>query len=239
MMKTPWTIHAKDGGAIEILLYEQIGADFWSGEGTTAKAFAEDLKKAGAVSKIHLKVNSPGGNVFDGLAIYNTLLSHKASVTAQVDGLAASIASVIICAASEISMGENSMLMVHNPYTSVNGDSNEMRKMADTMDKVKASMITAYRRHTKMSAEDVGALLDAETWMTAEEARTNGFAEKILDPDEPADVAALLASPILARCRHVPAQLTSRVAPGSKERGVTETERERLRMRVEFLRRMP
>ncbi len=198
MMKTtPWTMTAKAGGELEILLYEQIGADFWSDEGITAKKFAADLEAAGAVSKIRLRVNSPGGSVFDGLAIYNTLLSSGAKVTAAVDGLAASIASVIIMAASEISMGENAMMMIHNPYTQLSGDSNEMRKMADMMDKVKASMVKAYRRHTPMSDKDVGALMDSETWMTAEEAKSNGFAEMILDPDELANVAAALRSPIL------------------------------------------
>jgi ATP-dependent Clp protease, protease subunit len=208
-MPKPWTIHAKAGGEIEILLYEMIGTDWWTGEGTTAKQFAEDLKAAGAVSQIHLRVNSPGGNVFDGIAIYNTLLSHKATVTAQVDGLAASIASVIIMAASEISMGANGMLMIHNPWSSVQGDSNDMRKMADTMDKVRTSMIAAYRRHTKMPAEDVGALMDEETWMTADEAKDRGFAETIIDPDETADLAANLASPILSRFKRVPAKLAA------------------------------
>jgi ATP-dependent protease ClpP protease subunit len=158
----PWTITAKSSGEIEILLYETIGADFWS-EGTTAKSFAEDLKTAGSVSKIHLRLNSPGGNVFDGIAIYNTLLSHGATVTAQVDGIAGSIASVITMAASEISMGDNAMMMIHNPATMIAGDSNKMRKMAETMDKVKTSMIAAYRRHTTKSIEEVGTLMDAET----------------------------------------------------------------------------
>src|SRR5437879_6820438 len=115
MKNQPWTITAKAKDEIEILLYEMIGQDFWTGEGTTAKLFAEDLRAAGPLKKIHLRVNSPGGNVFDGLAIFNTLLSNGAKVTAQVDGLAASIASVIIMAASEISMGENTLLMIHNP----------------------------------------------------------------------------------------------------------------------------
>ena len=130
IIQRPWKITAKAGGEIEILLYEMIGQDWWTGDGTTAKAFAEDLKGAGDVKKVHLRVNSPGGDVFDGIAIYNTLLSCGAIVTAQVDGLAASIASVIIMAASEISMGDNAMMMIHNPWTAVQGDSNDMRKMA-------------------------------------------------------------------------------------------------------------
>jgi ATP-dependent protease ClpP protease subunit len=156
-VKKPWIMAAKAGGELEILLYEQIGTDIWTGEGTTAKQFAEDLKAAGAISEIRLRVNSPGGSVFDGIAIYNTLLSHGAKITAQVDGLAASIASVISMAAEEISMGDNTMMMIHNPATVIGGDSNDMRKMADTMDKVKTSMITAYRRHSDLSTEEIGA----------------------------------------------------------------------------------
>jgi ATP-dependent Clp protease protease subunit len=213
-----WTIIAKSSSEIEILLYEMIGQDFWTGEGTTAKQFAEDLRAAGPLKKIHLRVNSPGGSVFDGLAIYNTLLSHGAKVTAQVDGLAASIASVIVMAASEISMGENSMLMVHNPSTLVEGDSNAMLKMADTLSKVKTSMITGYRRHSSLSVEKIGALMDAETWMTASEAVNNyGFAEEVIDPSQDDDdLAAAVRTPIFAKFRRVPprfARIAARYAP--------------------------
>jgi ATP-dependent Clp endopeptidase proteolytic subunit ClpP len=213
----PWIFTAKAGGVLEILLYEVIGQDFWTGEGTTAKSFAEDLKAAGAVSKIHLRVNSPGGSVFDGLAIYNTLLSHGAKVTAQVDGLAASIASVIIMAASEISMGDNAMMMIHNPSTVIAGDSNDMRKMAETMDKVKTSMITAYRRHSTQSEAQIATLMDAETWMTAQETVDNGFAEKVITPEgDDADVAANFGQ-MFAKFRKVPQQIAARFS-GSTSR---------------------
>ena len=211
MNHKPWTITAKSSSEIEILLYEMIGMDFWSGEGTTAKSFAEDLKAAGdGVRKIHLRVNSPGGNVFDGLAIYNTLLNHGAKITASVDGLAASIASVITMAAEEISMGDNAIMMIHNPSTVVGGDAPEMRKMADVLDKVKTLMITAYRRHTSKSIAEVGAIMDAETWMTAQETVDAGFAELVTTPEgDEEDVAANFA-PIFAKFRHVPAQIAAR-----------------------------
>lgn len=202
----PWTITAKAGDEIEILLYEMIGED-WFGEGTTAKSFAEDLKAAGKVSKIHLRVNSPGGNVFDGIAIYNTLLSHGAKITAAVDGIAASIASVIVMAAEEISMNDNAMMMIHNPSTMIGGDAPRMRKMADTLDKIKSSMITAYRRHSDKSVEEIGALLDAETWMTAQETVDSGFAESVTTPEgEEADVAANFD---LSHFRKVPVQIAA------------------------------
>ena len=173
--------------------------------------------------------------MFDGLAIYNTLLGHGARVTATVDGLAASIASVIVMAASEISMGDNAMLMIHNPSTLITGDSNEMRKMADTMDKVKSSMITAYRRHSSLSVENIGALMDAETWMTATEAVDKyGFAEEVIEPSEDDDdLAAAVRTPIFARFRRVPpriAQIAARYAP--RDDDDDERRRRTLRLRT-------
>ncbi len=217
-MKKPWTMIVAKAGELEVLLYESIGQDWWTGEGTTAKQFADDLKAAGSISKIHLRVNSPGGSVFDGIAIYNTLLSHGATVTAAVDGLAASIASVIVMAASEISMGDNAMMMIHNPWSTVQGDANEMRKMAETMDKVKVSMVTAYRRHTKMSVDEVGALMDAETWLGASEAKEMGFAEIVTTPDQDEDEVA--ANFDLSIFRRVPQQIAAQFgrkvhAPGA------------------------
>jgi ATP-dependent Clp endopeptidase proteolytic subunit ClpP len=223
----PWTISAKSSSEIEILLYEMIGEDSWTGEGTTAKAFAADLKAAGKdIRKIHLRVNSPGGNVFDGLAIYNALLSHGGTVTATVDGLAASIASVIIMAAGEISVAQNGIVMIHNPSTMIAGDSNEMRKMADTMDKVKSSMITAYRRHTTHSVKEIGALMDAETWMSAEETVEQGFAERISMPeDDNADIAANFD---LSHFRRVPQQIAARCSRDD----ASEQRRRKIRLRT-------
>jgi ATP-dependent Clp endopeptidase proteolytic subunit ClpP len=241
-MKKPWQFRATGRGAVEILLYDVIGEDFF-GEGTTAKAFAEELAAAGGLTSIHLKVNSPGGNVFDGVSIYNALLSHSATVTAQVVGLAASIASVIIMAASEISMGEGSMIMIHNPYAAViGGDAGEMRKMASTLDKVKDSMITAYRRHTKKTKAEIATLMDAETWLSANEAVANGFAEEVVDPEESDDLAAACDPRILAKFRHVPQPFAARFASGVRSelsRGITDSERSRLAQRIELLWRLP
>lgn len=237
-MKTPWTFTAKAGGELEVLLYDEIGADLF-GEGQTAKAFAEDLKAAGSVSKIHLRVNSPGGSVFEGLAIYNTLLSHGATVTAQVDGIAASIASVIIMAASKISIAANGIIMIHNPHVMTAGDADDMRKMAETLDKVKSSMISAYMRHAKKSKNQIGSLMDAETWMSASEAIDAGFAEEVTNPDD--GNVQDMAAHFISKFSNVPAQIAARLRAPRPEpsRGVTEEERSRLAQRVELLRRLP
>jgi ATP-dependent Clp endopeptidase proteolytic subunit ClpP len=203
----PWRFEAKAGNSLEIFLYDDIGNSMWS-EGTTAKSFVDDLNKAGPVSSINLRVNSPGGSVFDGVAIYNALLNCGAKVTAQVDGLAASIASVIIMAAEKISMTPTSMIMVHNPATTVSGDSKDMRKMADTMDKVRASMITAYQRHCDLTASAIGKMLDDETWMTAEEAVANGFASEVILDGASSPIAA---SATLSQYRNLPQVIAARL----------------------------
>jgi|SRR5579859_3137256 len=226
-MKTPWKMTAKAADTLEIYLYDEIGDSGW-GDGTTAKQFAQDLKDAGAVKNILMRVNSPGGSVFDGITIFNTLLAHGAKITAQVDGLAASITSCIIMAASEISMCENAMMMVHNPHAFIGGDSNDLRKLAETMDKVKGSMILAYQRHTKMSAEEIGSLMSAETWMTATEACNKGFAESVLNAD-----AVPLAAIDISKFKSVPAAIAARLqrpAPAIDIESVRLRQRDRIEL---------
>ena len=242
MRSKPWTFRAAGRGAIEILLYSEIGESLF-GEGTTAQAFAQELKDAGHVTEIHLRVNSPGGNVFDGLAIFNLLLSHGARVTAQVDGVAASIASVIICAAERIAIGPNCFLMIHNPATFVGGDANEFRKMAEALDKIKGSMVAAYRRHSSLSAKQIGTMMDSECWMSATEALANEFVEEIT-PDEAEngeELAANLDPRIFAQFKHVPAQIAARLTRRTEPEATSAlmADRERQRLQLELLRRIP
>jgi hypothetical protein len=135
-------------------------------------------------------------------------------------------------AASEIAIAENGMIMIHNPHTFIGGDANDMRKMADTMDKVKGNMIAAYRRHTKLSVGDIGKLMDAETWMTAEEAVDQGFAESCMKPES--DQAYVAAHFDLSHFRKVPQQIAARC---SQEDG-SEWRRRRSRQRAQELREM-
>jgi ATP-dependent Clp protease protease subunit len=235
----PWTIRASAGDEITIELFEMIGEDVWSGEGTTAKSFAEDLKASGAVSRIHLRVNSPGGNCFEGLAIHNLLLSSGATVTAEVLGVAASIASVIIMAASRISMSENSLMMIHNPSTAIGGDAAEFRRMADTLDRVRDSMVTAYRRHTKKTKAQIADLMQAETWFSAAEAVDAGFATDVTDPDE--GESEMAANFDISKFRNVPAEIAARLRaprPAAESQPLASV-RERHRLQLELLRRLP
>lgn len=158
----------------EISIFDEIG--MW---GVTAKQFISDLKALGDVKDILLSINSPGGSVFDGLAIYNALRSSGANVTVKVMGIAASIASVIAMAGKKIVMPENTFMMVHNPLGGGFGHSEDLRAIADAMDKVGESLVATYVARTGKSAEEVKALLDAETYMSAEEAVSLGFADEL------------------------------------------------------------
>ena len=163
-MKQWYKIENK-GDKAEIWIYEEIGEDFWSGDGITAKSFQKDLAtiKAG---QIDLHINSPGGEVFDGITIFNLLKQHPATITTYIDGLAASIASVIAMAGDRVVMAENALFMIHTPYGMTVGDSTEMRKMADTLDKVRGSIVLAYTGKTGKDEGEITNLMDAESWLS-------------------------------------------------------------------------
>lgn len=176
--ETPWyEIRNAAGDKAEVFIYDRIGESFWD-EGITAKQFAQDLRAITA-TQIDLHLNSPGGSVFDGQAIYNALLRHPASVTTYIDGLAASIASVIALAGDHVVMADNALFMIHNPSAAARGDANEMRKMADLLDKVCGVMVNTYEDKTGMDRDELEAAVDAETWYTAAEALEAGFIDEI------------------------------------------------------------
>lgn len=170
-------LRAGVAGVAEIEIYDPIGQD-WFGNGVTAKKFRDDLKALGNISEIVLRINSPGGEVFDGFAIYNALKEHAARIVVHIDGLAASIASVIAMAGDEIIMGEGAMMMIHDPWTIALGDADDMRKVAEMLDKVGEGLIDAYVTRTKQSRAVVDEWMKAETWFTADEAIEHGFADK-------------------------------------------------------------
>jgi ATP-dependent Clp protease protease subunit len=178
---------AKKGSTGEIYVYDVIGAGFFE-DGVTAKQFAKDLKALGDVETLNIYINSPGGSVFEGTAIHNIIARQKARKIVQIDGLAASIASVIAMAGDEIRIAENGMMMIHNPWALAIGDAAEMRKMADALDKIAEAIRASYLSQTGMDEEKIIALMDAETWMSAADAVEMGFADSII---EAADIAAM------------------------------------------------
>jgi len=170
------TASASDPSTAQVDIHDEIG--MW---GVSAKNFIADLRALGPVQNINLSINSPGGEVFDGIAIYNALKNHPATVRATVEGLAASMASVIAMAADTLSMPGNAFLMVHNPSGLVIGDAQDMMDMADLLNKLRGSLVGAYTSKTGKSEDDIIAMLDAETWMTGREAVAAGFADVCMD----------------------------------------------------------
>lgn len=168
------------GNRGEIWLYEQIGASFW-GDGISAKSFQKELNGLGKVTNIDLRINSPGGDVFDGFAIYNMLQQHPATVDVYVDGVAASIASIIAMAGDTVKMAKNSMMMIHNPQGVAIGDENEMDRVKALLAQVKGNLTNTYVERTKNKADQVNAWMDDETWFSAEAAVEHGFADTIIN----------------------------------------------------------
>lgn len=173
-----YSIKAKANDTAEISIYDEIG--FW---GITAKSFSKDLKALGNnLKQINLHIHSPGGDVFDGIAIYNLLKNHPANVTVYIDGLAASMASVIAMAGNEVIMPENAMMMIHKPWGIQGGDAEDMRKYADLLDKVENTLIPAYANKTGKTPEELAEMLSAETWLNGKECVEQGFADKLAEP---------------------------------------------------------
>jgi ATP-dependent protease ClpP protease subunit len=187
----------KSDDVATIRIHDAIG--MWA---VTAQDFVRELNAIEA-STIHLHINSPGGDVFDGLTIYNALREHPAKVIVHVDALAASIASIIALAGDEVLMAKGSMYMIHNPFSVVIGDARDMRKMADTLEKIGGSLGGIYTDATGMSTEEVQVLMDDETWLTAQETVDMGFATRV--KDEPSAKASF----DLSVFNKVPAELVA------------------------------
>ncbi len=158
----------------DIYIYDEIG--FW---GVTAKQFISDLNALGDITHINLHINSPGGDVFEGIAIFNALKTHGASITVYVDGVAASMASVIAMVGNPVIMPENTFMMIHKPFGFTGGDAEDMRTYADLLDKVEAVLLPAYAQKTGKTTDEIAAMLADETWMSGAECLAYGFADQV------------------------------------------------------------
>ncbi|MDM7647001.1 Clp protease ClpP [Leuconostoc falkenbergense] len=192
----------------QIDIFGDIVSEKWFDEETSATSFRDALKELGDVSTINLSINSGGGSVFDGIAIYNMLKSHKATVNVYVEGLAASIASVIAMAGDTITMRSGSMMMVHMPWTLSQGNAEEMRKTADTLEKTGDSIVDIYSERTGISSDDIRNIMNDETWLSAEEAVEQGWATKL---DQKEAVMNSVPKEILGRFSNVPKNVLARV----------------------------
>lgn len=196
---------AEEGRPVPVLhLYDIFGLDLLGG--ITARQVVEDLGRLGDVPEIEVRLNSSGGDVFEGIAVYNALSRHAARVVVHVDGMAASIASLVALGGAETRIAENAMVMVHPPWTMVAADADGMRRQAETLEKAWSAMLATYARRTgKRPATIAQKVADAggEWWMTAEEAVAEGFADATEKPERAAAVFGL------DRFKRVPAQVAA------------------------------
>jgi len=170
-------------GVLEMLIYEDIGSDGMGG-GVTATDTKRQIDKAGVFNSIRLRINSAGGDAFEGIAIGNLIKAQGKPVHVCVDGLAASAASIIAMCGDSIEMSPNAMLMIHNAWVLAIGNADELRKTADTLDKVSASISQTYVDKTGKSLEAIQTMMANETWMSADDALQNGFATSITSDDD-------------------------------------------------------
>jgi ATP-dependent protease ClpP protease subunit len=202
-MNSWYTIRARATGA-EVLIYDEIGA-----YGVSAKGFLAELGALPDDAPIDLRLNSPGGSVFDAVAIYNALTRHAGTITVWIDGIAASAASYIAMVGDEIVMPENAFLMIHDPSGVVMGTAADMRDMAGTLDKIAASMTRGYAAKSGKPEDEIAALLSAETWFDAKDALEAGLATRMVEP------VRIAASFDIGRFRNAPPELVEAVEADS------------------------
>lgn len=203
--KSWFRIQAKEDQTADIYIYDEIG-----GWGISARRFTEDLLSLGNLSHINLHIHSPGGEVFDGIAIYNQLKNHSATITVYIDGLAASMASVISMVGDTVIMPKNAMMMIHKPWGVSWGDANDMREYADLLDKLENVLIPAYVAKTGKTTEEITAMLEQETWLDGDECVEHGFADKVI---EPVKAMASLTSKRIEEFSSMPSAIKNQITP--------------------------
>ncbi|WP_296969160.1 head maturation protease, ClpP-related [Tepidanaerobacter sp. EBM-38] len=209
-----WNFKNQDKKTGELTLYGEISSDTWYGDEVTPKEFKADLDKLGDIDTLNIYINSSGGDVFAGQAIYSMLKRHKAHKNVYIDGLAASIASVVVMAGDTIYMPKNAMMMIHNPWTFGLGNADEFRKLAEDLDKIRESLIVAYEERSALTRDEIIELMDDETWLTADECFEYGFCDVV---EKEKQMAACIDKAILARYKNTPEEfLTEEPKPNEQ-----------------------
>ncbi|MGE6370640.1 head maturation protease, ClpP-related [Planococcus kocurii] len=188
---------------------EIVSEDYrWYEEDTSAVSFRDALNELGDVSELEIHINSPGGDVFSGVAIANMIKQHPAKTSVYIDGLAASIATTIASSADHVYMASNSMYMIHNAMTGFYGNHNDMRKVADTLEHLNNSMVkqSYIDKNPAIDVEALSAMMDNETWLSASEAFALGLIDEVL---QPVQVAASITKEQMERFNNVPKALSA------------------------------
>ncbi len=205
---------ASDGGnEASVFLYDIIGLDFWTGGGVTAKQFGADLRALGSKT-LHLHINSPGGDVFEGRAMVAAMQAYPGKIVAHVDGLAASAASFLAMHADEITMTDGSFMMIHNGWTLAMGDRHTMAEVGAFLEKIDGTIVDDYMTRATVTREQVAAWMDEEKWFTAAEAVDVGLANSVAPSRSAgANARARASSWNLTAFDHPPAALADAVEP--------------------------
>ena len=176
MNKKWFNIQGKATDAVaEVYIFDEIGA-----YGITAQDFISEMKEY-KDTPVNLRINCIGGDVFDGMAMYNIIKKREAKTTAYIEGIAASMGSVIALAADEVVMAENSLFMIHNAWGGAMGEAEDMRKTASILEKISGEIANIYERKTRLSLNRIVEMMDKETWLNAQEAYELGFIDLISD----------------------------------------------------------
>ena len=170
-----YNIQNKAGETADVYIFDEIGT-----YGITAQEFITDIKDL-KDTPINLRINSLGGDVFDGMAMYNVIKRREAKTTVYIEGIAASIATIISLGADEVVMAENSLFMIHNAWGGTMGEAKDMRKTAETLEKITGELTDIYRKKTGLSYDALAEMMDEETWLNANEAFELGFIDTISD----------------------------------------------------------
>jgi ATP-dependent Clp protease protease subunit len=194
-------VNNKSATKAEIVIYAAIGQDYWKdGSMVSAKAISDELKKLpDTVNEITVRLNSPGGDVFEGVAIYNRLKQHKAKIIVYIDGLAASIASIIALAGDEIYIGEGALFMIHLPWTFAMGDRMSLENTINRLMDVEEQLLGIYSKKTKMDKAELRKMLEDETWLDADQAIEHGFVDAKVEESVPIAASAIKATWISKR----------------------------------------
>jgi ATP-dependent protease ClpP protease subunit len=198
------SIRSAEKASSEIEILGAIGEDIWSEQFTTAKMVKDQLKALGS-KPVLVTINSPGGNAFEGIAMYNLLREHKAAVTVNVIGIAASAASIIAMAGDPIKMGEATQMMIHSSHGIVIGNQEDMREFADLLDQMDKSVAAVYAARSGKTEDEVLDMMRAETWMTGKDAVAQGFAD-VMVPAEKKKAKAAQTTTISLQGKDINAQ---------------------------------
>ena len=218
MMKKPFYQLKQSDSNAELLIYGDITSWKWYEDDVCAYDLAKELKELNGID-LTVRINSYGGEVAQGLAIYNLLKSYDGNVTTLCDGFACSAASVVFMAGQKRRMPKSSLLMIHNAWSYASGDANALRKQADDLEKITKPSIEIYKSVSNLDEETIKTMMDEETWITAEEAFEYGFATSITEDEANQSLSNEMLSKLVHQNKELEKQLNkSKPTHKSKEK---------------------